>query len=84
MRMAPQIQVTEAEIRDFFGEAKEGITRVNFPHNFPGKAKLAYVEFGDEEALKAGLDKHAEVCTFRKYNLTNIDLFITVPQGYSS
>jgi len=60
MRMTPQMQVTEAEIRDFFGEAKDGITRVNLPHNFPGKAKLAYVEFGDEEALKAGLDKHEE------------------------
>jgi len=62
MRMTSQVQVTEAEIRDFFGEAKDGITRVNFPHSFPGKAKLVYVEFGDEEALKAGLDKHAEVC----------------------
>lgn len=62
MRMTPQIQVTEDEVRDFFGEAKDGITRVNFPHSFPGKPKLAYVEFGDDEALKAGLDKHAEVC----------------------
>jgi hypothetical protein len=69
MRMTPQIQVTEAEVRDFFGEAKDGITRVNLPHSFVGKAKLAYVEFGDEEALKAGLDKHAEVCIFRKYKL---------------
>ena len=29
---------------------------------FSGKARLAYVEFGDEEAMKAGLEKHAEVC----------------------
>ncbi|KAF8171818.1 hypothetical protein BJ912DRAFT_1065992 [Pholiota molesta] len=59
MRMAPQIQISEAEIREFFGEAREGITRVNIPHTFPGKARIAYVEFGDEEAMKAGLDKHA-------------------------
>jgi hypothetical protein len=31
------------------------------PHPFTGKARLAYVEFGDEEAMKAGLEKHAEV-----------------------
>jgi hypothetical protein len=38
------------------------ITRVNMPHPFTGKARLAYVEFGDEEAMKAGLlEKHAEV-----------------------
>ncbi|KAF9553615.1 hypothetical protein CPC08DRAFT_767388, partial [Agrocybe pediades] len=58
MRMAPQLQVTEAEIREFFGEAKDGITRVNMPHPFAGKPRLAYVEFGDEEAMKAGLEKH--------------------------
>lgn len=41
------------------------IIRVNYPNNFPGKAlKMAYVEFGDEEAMKAGLDKHAEVSHF--------------------
>ena len=27
----------------------------------PGRPRLAYVEFGDEEAMKAGLEKHAEV-----------------------
>ena len=31
---------------------------------FAGKARLAYVEFGDEETMKAGLEKHAEVCLF--------------------
>ena len=66
MRMTSQLQVTEAEIREFFGEAKDGITRVNFPHSFPGKPKLVYVEFGDEEALKTGLDKHAEVCILER------------------
>ena len=38
------------------------ITRVNMLLPFSGKARLAYVEFGDEEAMKAGLEKHAEVC----------------------
>jgi hypothetical protein len=33
------------------------------PTSFPNRnQKIAYVEFGDEEAMKAGLDKHAEVC----------------------
>lgn len=61
MRMSPQLQVTEAEIRDFYGDAKQGITRVNMPQVFGGKPKLAYVEFGDEEAMKAGLEKQGEV-----------------------
>ncbi|KAI9466588.1 hypothetical protein BJY52DRAFT_1232967 [Lactarius psammicola] len=52
---------TETELRDFFGEAKNGITRVNFPGPVGGRdRKIAYVEFGDEEAMKAGLDKRAE------------------------
>ncbi|KAI0057721.1 hypothetical protein BV25DRAFT_1994756 [Artomyces pyxidatus] len=51
----------ETELRDFFGDAKAGITRVNFPNSFGGRnLKIAYVEFGDEEAMKAGLEKHAE------------------------
>ena len=44
------------------------IIRVTYPQNFQGKAfKMAYVEFGDEEAMKAGLEKHAEAspCYFR-------------------
>ncbi|TFK43129.1 hypothetical protein BDQ12DRAFT_622014 [Crucibulum laeve] len=60
MRMPQTVPVTEAEIRDFFGEAKGGITRVNMPALLPGRARLMYVEFGDEEAMRAGLDKHAE------------------------
>ncbi|RXW21172.1 hypothetical protein EST38_g4664 [Candolleomyces aberdarensis] len=35
------------------------ITRVNLPLLFAGRPRLAYVEFGDEEAMKAGLEKHA-------------------------
>jgi len=81
MRMTPHLQVTETEIRDFFGEAKVGITRVNIPHVFVGKAKIAYVEFGDEDAMRAGLDKHEVVRTsiqvFR-YRLIIWDIFVVV------
>ena len=42
------------------------ITRVTCPAPIPGRSfRIAYVEFGDEEAMKAGLDKHAEVCVAR-------------------
>ncbi|KAF9004685.1 hypothetical protein BDQ17DRAFT_1354497 [Cyathus striatus] len=60
MRMPPSFIPVDSEIRDFFGEAKGGITRVNLPQAFTGRARLAYVEFGDEESMKAGLEKHAE------------------------
>jgi hypothetical protein len=53
--------VSEQELRDFFLEAKEGITKVNMPPSNFGRGRVAYVEFGDEEAMKEGLTKHAEV-----------------------
>ncbi|KAI0075394.1 hypothetical protein K474DRAFT_1646537 [Panus rudis PR-1116 ss-1] len=57
------VPANEREVREFFGEAQSGITKVSYPQNFPGKQqKMAYIEFGDEEAMKAGLTKHAEVC----------------------
>lgn len=57
------VPANEGELKEFFGEAKDGIVRVTCPPGFPGKQpKIAYVEFGDEEAMKAGLEKHAEVC----------------------
>jgi len=38
------------------------IIRVNYPQSHAGKAqKIAYVEFGDEEAMRAALEGHAEV-----------------------
>ena len=38
------------------------IIRVNYPQNHAGKAqKIAYVEFGDEEAMKAALEGHTGV-----------------------
>lgn len=39
------------------------ITRVHFPGPLNGRdRKIAYVEFGDEDAMKAGLEKHKKVC----------------------
>lgn len=36
--------------------------RITYPANFPGRQqKMCYVEFGDEEAMKAGLDKQGQV-----------------------
>lgn len=41
------------------------IIRVNYPQNHAGKAqKIAYVEFGDEGAMRAALEGHAEVSGF--------------------
>lgn len=48
---------------------------MTYPNNFAGKQfKMAYVEFGDEEAMKAGLEKHAEVrvLALAVYSLANI------------
>ncbi|KAJ7584685.1 hypothetical protein C8J56DRAFT_789589 [Mycena floridula] len=57
MNVAP----TEGEIRDFFADAKAGITKINLPPPFAGRPqRVAYVEFGDEEAMRAALSKHAE------------------------
>ncbi|KAI0662855.1 hypothetical protein C8Q70DRAFT_1127418 [Cubamyces menziesii] len=51
----------ESEVREFFGDAKEGIIRISYPANFPGRSqKMCYIEFGDEEAMKAGLAKQGE------------------------
>ncbi|TCD69176.1 hypothetical protein EIP91_008472 [Steccherinum ochraceum] len=59
--MRLSVPANEQEVREFFGEAKSGITKVTYPMNYAGKAlKMAYIEFGDEEAMKAGLEKHAE------------------------
>ncbi|KAM6495516.1 Ser/Thr protein phosphatase [Amanita muscaria] len=61
MRLSNQITVNEGDIKEFFGEAQGGITRVTIPTPYPGKPnKVAFVEFGDEDAMKNGLEKHAE------------------------
>jgi len=59
--MKMQVGADEAEVRGFFGEHGSGIIRVHYPQSIAGKAqKIAYVEFGDEEAMKAALEGHAE------------------------
>ncbi|KAF8351095.1 Ser/Thr protein phosphatase, partial [Amanita rubescens] len=60
MRMSNQITVNENDIRDFFQDVKDGITKITIPTPYTGRPKVAFVEFGDEEAMKAGLEKHAE------------------------
>jgi hypothetical protein len=36
------------------------ITRISYPSSFAGRnQKIAYVEFGDEDAMRAGLEKRA-------------------------
>jgi len=61
MRMPSALtNVSEAEVKEFFGEAKDKIMKIHWPTHHPGRAKLAYVEFEDEESMKAGLEKHAE------------------------
>ena len=37
------------------------ITAVKFPQSNFGRARVAFIEFGDEDAMKEGLSKHAEV-----------------------
>ncbi|KAG1787648.1 uncharacterized protein HD556DRAFT_1246452 [Suillus plorans] len=57
-------QSTEADVRSFFGGETAGVTKVTFlpfkgsPHH--RVRPLAYVEFGDDETMKAGLDKNDE------------------------
>lgn len=48
------------------------IIRVSYPQNPTGKAqRIAYVEFGDEEAMKAALEGHAEVGGEPSESVTN-------------
>ncbi|EPS95900.1 hypothetical protein FOMPIDRAFT_1131613 [Fomitopsis schrenkii] len=51
----------ESAVREFYGEAKAGITKITYPQNYPGRSqKMCYVEFGDEAAMKAGLERQGE------------------------
>ncbi|KAJ7496586.1 hypothetical protein FB451DRAFT_198520 [Mycena latifolia] len=65
MKMPASVSVVDADIREFFGEAKGGITKITLPPPFAGRPqRLGYVEFGDEEAMRAGLEKHLPVRGF--------------------
>jgi len=56
-----QAPANETEVRDFFGGEQSGIVRVSYPHTPQGRSqKIAYVEFGDEETMKVGLEKNNE------------------------
>ncbi|KAL1747796.1 hypothetical protein HDZ31DRAFT_31203 [Schizophyllum fasciatum] len=56
------VGASEDEVREFFGPAKGGITRIQYPGTATGRAqKIIYIEFGDEEAMKAGLERNGEV-----------------------
>ncbi|KAJ6631354.1 hypothetical protein B0H10DRAFT_1865964 [Mycena sp. CBHHK59/15] len=59
MKMPATIVVGDADIKEFFGDAKGGITKITLPPPFAGRPqRLGYIEFGDEEAMRAGLEKH--------------------------
>ncbi|KAG8710069.1 hypothetical protein FRC08_017668 [Ceratobasidium sp. 394] len=67
------IPVAESELREFFGEAAEGITGIKIPTDFkqPNQPQrgFGYVEFTDEEAMRAGLEKHHESIRETKPNV---------------
>ncbi|KDQ14143.1 hypothetical protein BOTBODRAFT_32931 [Botryobasidium botryosum FD-172 SS1] len=54
------IPVTEDELREYFGDAKAGITSIKIPLDPRTRQQksIAFVEFGDEEAMNSGLEKH--------------------------
>ncbi|KAJ7744682.1 Ser/Thr protein phosphatase [Mycena metata] len=59
MKMSASISVADADIKEFFGDAKGGITKITLPPVYAGRPqRLGYIEFGDEEAMRAGLEKH--------------------------
>lgn len=53
--------LSEADIQEFFGGEEAGISRVNTPQPFHNRGhRIAYVEFADEDKMKAGLEKNNE------------------------
>ncbi|KAF9071854.1 hypothetical protein BDP27DRAFT_1382271 [Rhodocollybia butyracea] len=63
MRMT--VPTTEAALREFYAEGVAdggGVIKVHFPNSTgAGRAqKLAYVEFGDEETMKRGLERTSQ------------------------
>lgn len=60
---------------------------MTIPPPFPGRnQRIAYVEFGDEEAMKAGLEKHAEVLddSFRSHLPAHLTCLVIETQGYDT
>ncbi|KAG6874004.1 hypothetical protein C0995_007961 [Termitomyces sp. Mi166 len=63
MRMPNGFSATDAEMKEFFGEAGNKIMKIHWPTpnpHFGHRAKIAYVDFEDEESMRTGLEKHAE------------------------
>ncbi|KAG5352298.1 hypothetical protein C0989_002900 [Termitomyces sp. Mn162] len=63
MRMPNGFNTTDAEVKLFFGEVGSKIMKIHWPAanpNFAHRAKIAYVDFEDEESMRTGLEKHAE------------------------
>ncbi|THH08027.1 hypothetical protein EW145_g2983 [Phellinidium pouzarii] len=58
--MSPVGGNEKSDVKEFFGDARDGIVRIHFPQNYNKATRTAFVEFGDEEAMKMGLEKHAE------------------------
>ncbi|KAF5349334.1 hypothetical protein D9758_011757 [Tetrapyrgos nigripes] len=56
MRLA--VSTTEEDLKQYFSEVKDQIVKVSFPSSTTaGRAqKLVYVEFGDEEGMRKGLE----------------------------
>ncbi|KAJ3868016.1 hypothetical protein EV359DRAFT_33110 [Lentinula novae-zelandiae] len=57
--------MTENELREFYAQGVKdggGVTKVHFPNNTgAGRAqKLAYIEFGDEETMRRGLERNGQ------------------------
>uniref|UniRef100_D8QJ59 DUF2433 domain-containing protein n=1 Tax=Schizophyllum commune (strain H4-8 / FGSC 9210) TaxID=578458 RepID=D8QJ59_SCHCM len=56
------IGTSEEDVRQFLGPARGGITKVVYPPTATGRAQqIIYIEFGDEEAMKAGLERNGEL-----------------------
>ncbi|THV04486.1 hypothetical protein K435DRAFT_850754 [Dendrothele bispora CBS 962.96] len=56
MRLA--VPTTESDLKEYFAEVKNQIVKISFPlGTSAGRAqKLAYIEFGDEEGMRKGLE----------------------------
>ncbi|QRV87206.1 hypothetical protein RhiJN_15224 [Ceratobasidium sp. AG-Ba] len=58
------IPTSEDELKELFGESASGITNIKIPldHNQQHQPQrgFAYVEFTDEDTMRAGLEKHGE------------------------
>ena len=39
--------------------------KISWPSPVPGRLRFSYIEFEDEESMKLGIEKHAEVCSPR-------------------